>query len=213
MNGWKILVIGDSHIPRRAKEIPESIIEGLNQLTISDLFDYTFCTGDIVRKTDFLDFLRSKTKNKFHIVMGNMDRYSNQENIPVYESLTLSDSEKPNNNDLTIGLTHGFQISPRGDHSLLENLAKERHFNILISGHTHKEEVFLTKEGILLLNPGSVTGAWSFVASEIPSFITIKIDPDFSLEVDLYRLDRKTHNLDISNFYFRFINGKIKSKY
>lgn len=211
MNELQILAIGDSHIPRRAKEIPQPIIEKLNDLAHPKLFDYTFFTGDIVKKTDFLEFLKAKTKKDFHIVVGNMDRYNNKGDIPVYESLRLSSD---NNKDiLTIGLTHGFQIEPRGDHSQLETLAIKKNYNILISGHTHKEEVHLTNKGILLLNPGSVTGAWSFIASQIPTFITLRISSDFSIKVNLFRLDKRTDRIDVSKSYFIFTDDMVKSKY
>lgn len=211
MNELQILAIGDSHIPRRAKEIPQPIIEKLNDLAHPQLFDYTLFTGDIVRKTDFLEFLKSRTKKDFHIVVGNMDRYNNKGDIPVYKSLRLSSDKKKDT--LTIGLTHGFQIEPRGDHSQLEDLAIKKNYNVLISGHTHKEEVHLTNKGILLLNPGSVTGAWSFVASKIPTFITLRISSDFSIKVNLFRLDKRTDKIDTSKSYFFLKDDKIKSKY
>jgi putative phosphoesterase len=211
MNELHILAIGDSHIPRRAKEVPEPIIQRLIDLAQPQLFDYTLFTGDIVKKTDFLEFLQSKTKKDFHIVEGNMDRYSSKGNVSVYKSLRLSSDKSEES--LVIGLTHGFQIEPRGDHSQLETLANKKNYNILISGHTHKEEVHLTNNGILLLNPGSVIGAWSFVASEIPSFITLKTSSDNSINVNLFRLDKRTDKIDVSKSYFIFKDDVVKSKY
>ena len=41
----KFLAIGDSHIPRRAKSIPEKIIIKLQELTQAELFEYTFFTN------------------------------------------------------------------------------------------------------------------------------------------------------------------------
>ena len=114
---------------------------------------------------------------------------------------------------MTIGLTHGAQIEPRGDLSQLEYLALEKHYNILVSGHTHKEEIYLTDKGILLLNPGSSTGAWSFVASQIPSFITIQLDENFQrIEINLYQLLFRGENMEKSNFYYFFQNNRINHK-
>ena len=45
----KILVIGDSHIPRRAKNIPIQICEALEKSVLNGKFDYTFFTGDVVK--------------------------------------------------------------------------------------------------------------------------------------------------------------------
>lgn len=208
----KCLVIGDAHIPRRAKNVPDEILNKLNELTAHNSFDYTFFTGDLITAFDFIDFLNLKTSNKVFTVIGNMDYYGGNRNAPLYQNLDIGflDNEK-----LSIGLTHGHQIEPRGDHSQLEYLAKnEKSYNILISGHTHKEEIFLTHKGILLLNPGSVTGAWSFIASGIPSFITVQINKETkNIDVTLFRLDKKSKNFDELKSYFIFENNTIQYRY
>ncbi|TFG16211.1 MAG: YfcE family phosphodiesterase, partial [Promethearchaeota archaeon] len=160
-----LLAIGDSHIPLRAKDVSPKIYEKLEEIAGNHLFDYTFFTGDVIDAPQFLDFLKLKTKLDFFRVVGNMDYYGGSRDAPIFQKLDLFIPHK-----LSIGLTHGAQISPRGNHDQLELLASEQDYNILISGHTHKEEITLTKNGILLLNPGSITGAWSFIASQIPSF-------------------------------------------
>ncbi|MFX1425206.1 MAG: YfcE family phosphodiesterase [Promethearchaeota archaeon] len=203
----RILCIGDSHIPKRAKDLSEKIYNRLNKITSLDPFDYTLFTGDIVNFPKLLDYLNLKTKNKLFIVMGNMDYYYGNRDAPLYQKLDIvfSDNEK-----ITLGLTHGAQINPRGDLSQLENLAIERKYDILISGHTHKEEIVLTNKGILLLNPGSVTGAWSFVASGIPSFIELDIN-EVSKEilVDLVQIDKHSREIFISKNSYFYKNDRI----
>jgi len=206
----KLLAIGDSHIPRRAKIIPDLIIKKLEQLVEIEKFDYTFFTGDVVNAPKFMNFLNLITKRNLFVVIGNMDYYGGNRDAPVYRSLNIS---MGNNDNLIVGLTHGHQVSPRGDHSQLELIAFERSFNILISGHTHKEEIFLQKD-ILLLNPGSVTGAWSFVASGNPSFITLSVkEKTGEINVDLYQYDIRTAKLNDSKSYFVLENNKIQHKY
>lgn len=206
----KILAIGDSHIPRRAKTVPDQIIKKLEQLVEIEKFDYTFFTGDVVKAPKFMNFLNLITKRNLFVVIGNMDYYGGNRDAPVYRSLNIS---MGNNDDLIIGLTHGHQISPRGDHSQLELIAIEKSFNILISGHTHKEEIFLQKD-ILLLNPGSVTGAWSFVASGNPSFITLSIiEKTGEINVVLYQYDIRAAKLKDLKSYFVYENNKIRHKY
>ncbi|MHA1661058.1 MAG: YfcE family phosphodiesterase [Promethearchaeota archaeon] len=203
----KLLLIGDSHVPQRAKKIPEKIYDKLSELAETELFDYTFFTGDLIKCSEFIDFLNLNTLNDLFIVIGNMDYFGGNRNAPIYQKLklTLSDNEK-----LTIGLTHGHQISPRGDLSKLEHLAIENNFTILISGHTHKEEIYLTEKGILLLNPGSVTGAWSFVASGIPSFIEVNInEKTTNFDVNLFQLERKSDKIVEFKSYFMFNNNQI----
>ena len=207
----RYLIIGDSHVPKRANRVPKQIFDRIDNLAVSDLFENTFFTGDLIDYQEFIDFLNLKTKKKLFIVMGNMDFYYGNKNAPLYHKLEIifQDGKK-----LIIGLTHGAQIQPRGDQMQLEYLAKERGYNILISGHTHKEEVFLTKDGILLLNPGSVTGAWSFVASKVPSFMVIDIDDITNdINVSLFQLDLKSQQLNETKFYFIFQNSRIKNKF
>ncbi len=206
----KILAIGDSHLPRRAKSVPDQIIKKLEQLVEIEKFDYTFFTGDVVNAPKFMNFLNLITKRNLFVVIGNMDYYGGNRDAPVYQSLNISIG---NNDNLIVGLTHGHQVSPRGDRSQLELIAIEKSFNILISGHTHKEEIFLQKD-ILLLNPGSVTGAWSFVASGNPSFITLSvIEKTGEINVVLYQYDIRAAKLKDLKSYFVFENNKIRHKY
>jgi putative phosphoesterase len=203
----RILAIGDSHIPQRAKEIPEHILSNLSQITSFNSFDYIFFTGDVINAPDFMIFLKNLTENEIYRVIGNMDYYGGSQDAPVYQDLAIS---LGSGSKLIIGLTHGHQISPRGDHSQLETLALQRNYNILISGHTHKEEIVLTKNNILLLNPGSVTGAWSFIASRNPSFIVIKIDEQTRfINITLHQYNFKTSSFRELNSSYYFDNKKI----
>lgn len=207
----KLLAIGDSHIPRRAKEIPSQVYDTLEKLTENGLFEYTFFTGDVIDAPKFLDFLNLKTKRDLFIVLGNMDYYGGNSNVPIYQKLEIPIKE---NDPLVIGLTHGAQISPRGDHSQLELLASERNYHLLISGHTHHEEVILSENGTLLLNPGSVTGAWSFVASGNPSFLIITIEESNSnIDIDLFSLNKKNNRFEERRFNFLYKNNKIRNRF
>jgi len=196
-----ILCIGDSHIPRRARDIPNQIYNKLEELTNRTLFDYTLFTGDIIKSPELIEFLNSKTSKNFFLVMGNMDYYYGNPDVPIYQELEIL---CVNEDILRIGLTHGAQIKPRGDHMQLENLAIERNYKLLVSGHTHKEEIFLTRNGILLVNPGSVTGAWSFVASGNPSFIELDIDANNNIiNANLFQLNKNLN--EVNEFKSKFI--------
>lgn len=203
----RILCIGDSHIPNRAKELPIQIYNEIDTLTRDTLFNFTLFTGDVIIYPELLEFLNLKTKGKFYIVMGNMDYHYGNKNAPIYQKLEVIFEDK---DKITIGLTHGAQISPRGDHSQLEDLAIEKGYHIIVSGHTHKEEIFLTKNGILLINPGSVTGAWSFVASGIPSFIELNINESTKeIIVDLIQIDKKSREIGSLKNRYNFQSNRI----
>ncbi|MFX0010711.1 MAG: YfcE family phosphodiesterase [Candidatus Hermodarchaeota archaeon] len=207
----KLLIIGDPHIPRRATQIPPIIMDKLFQLTSPNIFDYTFFTGDLIKAPDFIQFLKIHTKKDVFIVLGNMDYYGGNKNAPISQMLKIKVGE---DDFINIGLTHGHQISPRGDHSQLELLAQENNYNLLISGHTHKEEVFLTDEGILLINPGSVTGAWSFIASGKLSFAILEIEENKrEIDIKLYSYDSRKQKFEENSFYYTIKNNKIIERF
>ncbi|MFX0035606.1 MAG: YfcE family phosphodiesterase [Candidatus Hermodarchaeota archaeon] len=206
----RILCIGDAHIPNRAQDLPNQIYNKINQLTETDPFDYTFFTGDIVNFPILIEFLNQKTRNVLFKVMGNMDYFYGINDVPVYQKLdfTFLDTQK-----ITIGLIHGHQITPRGDLRQLELLAIDNSYNILISGHTHKEEVFLTDKGILLLNPGSVTGAWSFFASGIPSFIILNLSENRKeINIKLLQLKTNIETMKETIYYYIFKENALHKK-
>lgn len=206
----KCLLIGDSHIPRRAKEVPEEILAKIADISKENRIDYVFFTGDLIKAPDLIDFLKNNSTKDVFIVIGNMDYYGGNKDAPDFRDLEIYFSER---NKIKIGLTHGAQISPRGDHDQLELLAKQVNCQVFISGHTHHEEVFLTKNGILLLNPGSVTGAWSFVASGIPTFIILDVYPEENLlKVTLYQLNKKARRFNTRDYYFILRNGRLEPK-
>jgi len=139
--------------------------------------------------------------------MGNMDYHYGNRDISIYQSV---DIDFEDNDKMVVGLTHGAQISPRGDHMQLENLALKKNYNILISGHTHKEEISLTEKGILLINPGSVTGAWSFVASRLPSFIELNIIVSTKeIIVKTFQFDKRSRDVFTLKSNYIFKNNQI----
>ncbi len=204
----RILLTGDSHIPRRASMVPDEIYSEINNQVVNTHFDYTLFTGDLINAPKLLDFLNDITIKEVFKVIGNMDYYGGNKNLPQSLNLPISLN---NNKKISIGLIHGHQVHPRGDHNQLESIALENGFNILASGHTHKEEIFLTKKGILLLNPGSITGAWSFVASGNYSFIVLKIEEDSSnIFVKLFQYKRNDSRFTILKSNYHLIGGSIK---
>jgi len=179
----------------------------LNELSETELFDFTLFSGDVIKFPKLLSYLGLKTKEEVLVVMGNMDYYSGNRDAPIYQQVVINFED---NDRIVVGLTHGTQISPRGDHMQLEILAIKRNYNILISGHTHKEEISLTEKGILLINPGSVTGAWSFVASRLPSFIELNINEKTKeIHGNLFQFDKRSREIVVLKSNYIFKNNHI----
>ena len=80
----RILAFGDSHIPRRAKYVPEKVHEMINELTRETLFDYTMFTGDLIKEPELIEYLKLKTKRDLFIVQGNMDYFGGNRDSPFY---------------------------------------------------------------------------------------------------------------------------------
>jgi hypothetical protein len=156
-----ILVIGDFHIPSRARDIPTLIKNKIKNTK----FDFVLCTGDLVAK-EVAKYILSL--GEVYIVRGNMDYLD----FPLYHKIDVI--------DFKIGLIHGTSIYPRGDIRRLAKIAKEMGVDILISGHTHRAfvtSVNVNGRNILLIDPGSATGVWGGgPASLTPSFVILEIE-------------------------------------
>jgi hypothetical protein len=157
----RLLVIGDTHIPERALEIPQLMLNAIRQ----NNFDLVLSTGDLTHERVF-EYLK-KLGKKVHVVRGNMDY------------LRFPESEKVKAEGIMIGVIHGDQVFPRGNLDQLTEIASEMNVDVLISGHTHRlrmDEIKLDKKKILLLNPGSATGVWGGgPASYVPSFMIVEV--------------------------------------
>lgn len=169
--------IGDFHIPERGERIPEEFIEVLKKCEL------IACTGDLTDPKvlgELEEFARVK------IVRGNMDTEAYPEK-EVFEYKGVK-----------IGLIHGTGIHPRGDIRQLEGIAKEMGVDVLIHGHTHRIDV--QKRGrVLLLNPGSATGAVSGEGTrQNPSFLTLEAGQK-GIYIDSYELngevEKRTYGL------------------
>ncbi|WP_448577269.1 YfcE family phosphodiesterase [Thermosphaera sp.] len=155
-----ILVLGDTHIPDRAVKVPEPLV----RLVESKPWNYVLFTGDLT--TGEVKTWVEKLGEKALIVKGNMDLLP----LPAYQKLTL--------NNYVIGLHHGHGIFPRGDSKKLAKLAETMGADVLVTGHTHVPFVKTDPSGkILLLNPGSATGAWSGeLEAGPPSVMIVEVD-------------------------------------
>ncbi|OLS13012.1 MAG: phosphodiesterase [Promethearchaeota archaeon CR_4] len=163
------LIIGDSHIPDRADHLPAEIQKGIESFKAQSAFDGIFFTGDFSKHILIINQLKQWAGRGFlKIVQGNMDE-EEIDPFPIFDTYSIPQTE------VKIGVTHGTQISPRGDNPAAEQFALREGVQILIIGHTHAAGVFLAPSGILILNPGSCVGAWSFIASGIPSFLILDI--------------------------------------
>lgn len=128
-------LISDTHIPDRAKEIPEKVFEAFSEV------DLIMHTGDLT-SPKVIDDLEQIAP--VMAIQGNMDRARGID-LPAAKVIEAE--------GLKIGIVHG-EVYPRADTQQLVYLAKELDADILISGHSHQPKIEQT-DGVLLLNPGS----------------------------------------------------------
>lgn len=220
----RLLMFGDAHIQTRARQINPLILQKFEDLKNDVEFPlkYVLYTGDIDTSHALHQLIQDFFPSQIvRFVKGNMDYtvpfpLSKAEIITIPESgqneMVKSDS---NSRVIKIGVTHGDQIHPRGNIYGLGALGKEMGVNILITGHTHADMCEISEDqDVLLLNPGSVTGAWSFISSNLESFQTltvVKMDANsVVLRVDTYFEKEESIESRRKEFELNFETGTIK---
>lgn len=197
----RVLVIGDFHVPDRNNEIPLELVNSVNQEVNERPFDFLACTGDLTSIGSIEPVLNLWCEEKL-IVQGNMD-YFHSRNDDFFHEATFNTKKFVDSREiLEIGIMHGHQVRPRGDTNLLAKKATAMGVHALISGHTHALSVELVKgtknpRGLLLLNPGSATGSWSFVASGRPSYLVLEIKPfneGLDVKIECHEFEDKKEN-------------------
>ncbi|MBQ9160496.1 MAG: metallophosphoesterase [Methanobrevibacter sp.] len=135
MKKMLIGLISDTHIPDRAKILPQNVIDAFSDV------DLILHAGDLT-SPKVLEELEEIAPTM--AVQGNMDRV-NGIDLPKAKIIEAE--------GLKIGVIHG-EVYPRADSDQLLYLAKELDVDILVSGHSHQPKIE-QKDGVLLLNPGS----------------------------------------------------------
>ncbi|WP_296803432.1 metallophosphoesterase [uncultured Methanobrevibacter sp.] len=135
MKKMLIGLISDTHIPDRAKEIPQKVFDAFSEV------DLILHAGDLTSLKVIEDLEKIAP---VMAIQGNMDRV-NGINLPAAKVLEAE--------GLKIGIAHG-EVYPRADTQQLVYLARELDVDILITGHSHQPKIEQT-DGVLLLNPGS----------------------------------------------------------
>ncbi len=177
-----VLIIGDLHIPHRIQDIPEQF----KNMLVPNKCQHVLSLGNIGSKETY-EWLKGLSNN-FHAVKGEIDDYPN---LPETMIVKVGDYK--------IGMIHGHQVVPWNDHEALSNTLKLLGCDILISGHTHINNVtlFETKH---YLNPGSLTGAYSPLNLECnPSFMLMVIQGDLAA---IYLYELKDSKIEVSKTEF-----------
>lgn len=166
----KIAILGDSHIPGRTPKIPPKLLAAVAKFKPERIV----FTGDATTM-DFLKIIEAIAP--LYAVKGHLDFLELPANL-TFEA-----------GGVAIAVVHGHQVTPAGNHVQLENLAHYFGAKILVSGHTHKADVF-KGERALLLNPGSCTGTGLGGTKYPPSIMLFAID-EGKVALELIELRRE----------------------
>ncbi|MBR9680096.1 MAG: YfcE family phosphodiesterase [Candidatus Altiarchaeota archaeon] len=162
----KILVLGDTHIPKRASGLNPDFIQLFKEIQP----DRIIFTGDATEYS-ILFFLDNLAPT--YSVKGNADRLE----LPKFLSIKLKNTK--------FFIIHGHQAG-RGNYSALYDMAHGH--DVLVCGHTHKQETFKGRD-MVVVNPGSATGAWAGDGSKPDSsFSLIKLGT--KMEITEYRSEK-----------------------
>ena len=128
-------LISDTHIPDRAKEIPQKVFDAFEGV------DLILHAGDLTSLKVIEELERIAP---VIAIRGNMDRVN---------GIDLPNAQVIEAEGLKIGIVHG-EVYPRADTQQLVYIAKQLDADILVSGQSHQPKIEQT-DGVLLINPGS----------------------------------------------------------
>jgi len=126
--GELVLVLGDLHVPHRRDQLPDQF----KDLLVPGKMQHVLCTGNVCSKSTE-EYLRTLASS-VHIVKGDMDVAASLAELPEQKVIQIG--------EFSIGLIHGHQVVPWGDPESLALVVRQLDVDILITGHTHKNEVY-----------------------------------------------------------------------
>ncbi|MCQ2477839.1 MAG: metallophosphoesterase [Clostridia bacterium] len=138
----RLLVISDSH---KKSAVVDRVIRKEKSAA------HIFFLGDVT--DDIEDLLYEYTDRKFHIVRGNCDGFCR---YPDYDIVNIE--------GVDILYTHGHTFGVKSSNDKLYDFAKNTGAKIALYGHTHISNIEY-KDGIYLINPGSVSSPKDSFAS------------------------------------------------
>jgi len=186
---YRVLVLGDAHIPSRRDTIPSEFYQYIKD----SQYDMTLITGDLVRESDMRAALPPLPR--CFIVTGNMD-YGSTYNF--HEQIQLD--------RFNILLLHGTQLRPRGNIEQLCEILKHIGGDVAVHGHTHRAAIGLYKDR-LFLNPGTITGATGGSGGRTDaSFIEIVVNED---QMDVILHTTNWHVVKRTEIQYQKHDGRI----
>ncbi|MHA2280779.1 MAG: metallophosphoesterase family protein [Promethearchaeota archaeon] len=137
-------LIGDTHIPSQASEIPKNIISDFKDKNI----DYLIHLGDFAEFNIFKNLQETFGKDKVIAIQGNMDNRQIKGTLPESVEFEIFGHK--------IFITHG----TGGPNDIIERLSKTPEltkYDIIIFGHVHRPFSEKWEDGKFYICPGTPT--------------------------------------------------------
>ncbi|MEV7452926.1 metallophosphoesterase family protein [Streptomyces nigra] len=165
----RLLLMSDTHLPKRAKALPEPLLAELPRA------DVVFHAGDWV-DTATLDLLESRSA-RLVAVYGNNDGPGLRARLPEVARAELG--------GLRFGVVHETGASQGRE---ARCAARFPDLDVLVFGHSHIPWDTTAATGLRLLNPGSPTDRRR---QPYCTYMTATVDAGALTDVELHRLPRR----------------------
>lgn len=164
--GELVLVLGDMHVPQRASKIPSAF----QRMLVPNKMQHVICTGNI--SMEQYEELRGLAPN-VHVVAG---EYDDLEPNNGTGGVSFPETRVLQVGAFRIGVCHGHQLVPWKSKEALERMRRKLDVDVIVTGHTHQNEVNLDQDDYYHINPGSITGAYSSLTDDVtPSFVLLAV--------------------------------------
>ena len=127
---------------------------------------HVICTGNLGSQTQYEE-LRTLAPS-VHVTQGDFEYTqpnSNDNHFHFPETKVIQVGQ------FKIGVIHGHQVIPWGDHMALAMIRRKLDVDILVSGHTHKNEV-VEHEGFYHINPVSYCSYSCCSYTYLPAYLS-----------------------------------------
>lgn len=155
--GELVLVVGDVHIPDRAGIIAAPI----QRMLVPNKMQHVICTGNTSQ--EIRDTVLQPLSPHLHCVRGDYDTpLDTMQSIQQSEGRTatyncdasaLPDTIIVQVGSFRIGVLHGHQLVPWKCPEAKQRMRRKLQVDILITGHTHQNEVVVDEDGFCYINP------------------------------------------------------------
>ena len=118
-------------------------------MLVPNKMQHVVCTGNIGSQEQYAE-IRNLAPN-VHVVSGDFEFKTDEDDVDAPQ-IVFPETKVLQVGDFRIGVIHGHQIIPWGDHLGMAMMRRKLDVDILITGNTHKNEV-IEQDGYFHLNP------------------------------------------------------------